>query len=249
MGSLTETLRPMLTAYVETLESTLRDEVVGVYAVGSAVAGDFDPVGSDVDLLVLLRSAPTESDLELLRHVHNTVAALPYGDRLEIEYVGIRQLRPGGIQGASISVGPGVDASLGPSKAAADDIHGARTLGIALLGPPPDAVFPEVDRLTFVASQASWLSDLSQRDRTQADARPDAYAEWILNMARCLFGIEHGEGCSKRRAAAWLGQRAPDLRGTLTKALDIRRGAAGTIIEPGEFRIFADRARALGGHS
>ena len=139
--------------------------------------------------------------------------------------------------------------SLGPSKAAADDIHGARTLGIALLGPPPDAVFPEVDRLTFVASQASWLSDLSQRDRTQADARPDAYAEWILNMARCLFGIEHGEGCSKRRAAAWLGQRAPDLRGTLTKALDIRRGAAGTIIEPGEFRIFADRARALGGHS
>lgn len=244
-----ETLRPMLAAYVETLQSTIREEVVGVYVVGSAVGGDFDPAGSDVDLLVLLRSTPTESDLELLRHVHHTVAAYPYGDRLEIEYVGVEQLRPDGIQGASISVAPGGDLSLGPSNAAADDIHGAHALGIALIGPSPDSVFPEVDRSTFVASQNSWLIDLSQRDRTHADARPDDYGEWTLNMARCLFGIEHREGCTKQRAAAWLGERAPDLRGTLTKALDIRRRTTGTTIEPREFRIFADRALVLGGHS
>ena len=232
-----ETLRPMLAAYVETLQSHDprggRRRLRGRFGRGRGLRprGKWCATCSS-----FCGSAPTESDLELLRHVHHTVAAYPYGDRLEIEYVGVEQLRPDGIQGASISVAPGGDLSLGPSNAAADDIHGARALGIALIGPSPDSVFPEVDRSTFVASQNSWLIDLSQRDRTHADARPDDYGEWTLDVARCLFGIEHREGCTKQRAAAWLGERAPDLRGTLTKALDIRRRTTGTTIEPREFR-------------
>ncbi len=249
MACLPDMLRPMLTAYVTALQSTLGDDLVGVYLTGSAAAGEFEPAGSDVDLLVLLQSAASTEHLEPLGDVHRGLAALPYGDRLEIEYAGVSQLRPDGIQGPSVSISPGADLRLGPSNAAADDIHGARTLGIALFGPSPESVFPDVDRLTLIVSLESWLLDLSQRDRKQADAGPHDYAEWTLNIARCLFGVEHGRGSSKQQAAVWLSERAPELHTTLAKALDIRRGTRETTIGPREFRNFAVQALAVKGHS
>ena len=150
-----------------------------------------------------------------------------------------------GIEGDAVSISPGEDVRLGPSNTAAEDIAGARDLGAAVFGPPSDEVFPEVDRATFVESQGEWLDDLLTRDRTRPDANDQDYGEWTLNIARCLFGLHHGRGCTKPEAAAWLAGKMPDLKPSLDAALAARKGEPIAPIVKAGFREFAHKAAEL----
>ena len=239
-------LAATLEAYLAGLRSSLGDSVLGVYVTGSVATGAFEPASSDIDAFVVLRDRPNLDLLSKLRRLHAAMKSTAYGARLEIEYVAAEQLQPVGIRGECISVSPGGEPQFGASHAAADDILGARTLGTALVGPPPETFFPEVDRSTFVASQRAWLADLCERDRAKAAPSASDYVEWTLNIARCAFGIHHGSGCSKPKAAAWLAERDPELAPLLDKALRLHRGDTETPIASNDFRGFAAIACTLG---
>jgi hypothetical protein len=127
----------------------------------------------------------------------------------------------------------------------ADDILGAGEYGVPVFGPSPETVFPEVDQETFVQSQKEWLEDLVTRDELRPDATDANYAEWTLNIARCLFGINHGHGCTKPEAAAWLAGQEPKLGRALEAALAARRGEQVPYEVRAGFPEYADRARQL----
>jgi predicted nucleotidyltransferase len=52
------------------IRGTLGDRLVGLYLHGSMTCGDFDPACSDLDLLAVLPSDPTETECRRLRRMH-----------------------------------------------------------------------------------------------------------------------------------------------------------------------------------
>jgi len=223
--ALPEEVRATMRVFVASLLEQLGDLVAGVYVTGSATTSDYEPASSDIDVFVVLRRQLVPVELERLRDLHRDLSQKTrHGGDLEIEYVAQDQLRPWGIDGEAASISPAKELRIGESNAAADDILGARELGVQVFGPNPKEVFPEVDRETFVQSQREWLEDLVTRDEVRPDATDADYAEWTLNIARCLFGISHGHGCTKPEAAYWLAEKAPALREALEASLAARRG-------------------------
>lgn len=239
-------VRATMRVFVSSLREQLGDLVSGVYVTGSATTSAYEPASSDIDAFVVLRRQLAPVELERLRDLHRDLPQKTrHGGDLEIEYVARDQLRSWGIEGEAVSISPGQELRVGESNAAADDILGARELGVPVFGPNPEEVFPEVDRETFVQSQTEWLEDLVTRDELRPDATDADYAEWTLNIARCLFGISHGHSCTKPEAAAWLARQEPKLGRALDAALAARRGEQVPYEVRAGFREYADRARQL----
>jgi Aminoglycoside adenylyltransferase, C-terminal domain len=205
------------------LDRALGDELVGIYLTGSAVISHVDPASSDLDLFVVTRRRLTEPQIGRLDALHRRLAReVPWGDRLDVEYGGLDQLRPTGIEGETVFVVPGGELERGTSVSAADDVFGVREYGLPLVGPPPREVFPAVSRETYVESRRDYLRDLLRRGEQRPDASDREFALWSLEIARCLFGLESGALCSKPQAAEWLAGREPSLR----EALDDARAGA-----------------------
>jgi predicted nucleotidyltransferase len=168
-ASLPQDVRAAMATYADGLRARLRDLVVGLYVMGSAVTPDFQPATSDIDAFVVLRNPLDAKNLHNLKALHRDLQGkTPYGNRLDIEYVAVDQLRPWGVEGDSASISPREQLRIGPSKAAADDLLGARSLGVVIFGPPAEEIFPVVDREMFVASQRNWLDDLTKRHGAEA---------------------------------------------------------------------------------
>jgi Aminoglycoside adenylyltransferase, C-terminal domain len=201
---------------------------------------------SDIDGFVVLARRLRADELARLRKLHRELPrSAPHAGKLELEYVALDQLRPWGIEGEVISVSPGEGIRVGSSTAAADDIMGVREIGVSVVGPPPKEVFPDVDQETFVQSQKEWLDDLLTRDLLRSEATDEEYAEWTLNIARCLYGIAHVHGCTKPEAAAWLAANVPELSRFLDAAVAARKGdPVATEVKAG-FRDFARIVRGF----
>ena len=52
------------------IREALGERLVGLYLHGSMTCGDYDTASSDLDLLAVLSSDPTEMDLQRLRRMH-----------------------------------------------------------------------------------------------------------------------------------------------------------------------------------
>ena len=52
------------------IQKVFGERLVGLYLHGSMTTGDFDPGCSDLDLLAVLRSDPTEAEVLTLRSMH-----------------------------------------------------------------------------------------------------------------------------------------------------------------------------------
>ncbi|WP_040382225.1 aminoglycoside adenylyltransferase domain-containing protein [Deinococcus apachensis] len=180
----------------------LGDNLIGLYLHGSLVTGDFDPGRSDLDLLALLQTDLHEREVEGLREMHARLAGdFPaWQDRVEVEYVSEAALR-------DFRTRPHLMARISPGEA----LHlteanrhyllnwSTARRGVALLGPPPDQVLPEVTRTEFVeavrqhaGSWGEWVTEMRH---------PGGQAYTVLTLCRALYSTRHGEQVSKRRAA------------------------------------------------
>lgn len=74
--------------------TTLSDDLLGLYAYGSLVTGDFAAERSDLDLLAVLRADPTTNTAGVLRRLHQRVAEEhpAWADRIEVEYLSVQAL-------------------------------------------------------------------------------------------------------------------------------------------------------------
>jgi predicted nucleotidyltransferase len=220
--------RDGLVALRVSLVAVLGSELVGVYLTGSATTREFESATSDLDVVVVTRGRLTPRLVADLRQMHVELGRqTAWGRRLEVEYAGKDQFRPDGIAGEAAFISPGEELRTGESVSAADDMLGVRVRGIALYGPPAHDVFPDVDWETFVASQRNYLADLFTRDSREPNATDDEYAEWSLNIARCLCEIETGALTSKRAATEWLAEQDSRVAPTLRAVLAARREEAG----------------------
>lgn len=221
----------LLVTWRDDLITLLGENLVAVYVMGSLFMGDFAEASSDVDFLVVTVHTPTREGMEQLARLHKRLNDIsPWGARLEGAYAAESALRPWGIDGTIVAIEPGGPLCEGPSEYSADNMLALRDHSMTLYGPPATRVVPPVDRATLEEGLRAYLDDLLERASSPAPGLGEA-ASWLLNIARCLFGLQTGRPCTKTEAAQWLAARDPVLQPALLAALAVRRGERGTDLD------------------
>jgi len=201
----------VLARLVPLLHAAVANELLGLYAFGSAVTGDFEPGVSDVDLVAVLAEDPRASVVDDLAEVHRRlVEELPaWNDRIEVVYVSSRALagfRERSWPAARISPGEAFHAvTVDPSWVL--DWYRVRELDVPVLGPPATEIIPPISNDEYRNAVRTHLLAWPPT----ADAHPtrgsQAYA--ILTMCRGLMTLRTDRYSSKREAARWAAAELP----------------------------------------
>jgi predicted nucleotidyltransferase len=236
--------RAELERLTDDLQRALGDTVVGIYVHGSLALGCFNPHLSDLDVLVVTERALTPTQRDALGPL---LAARP---RLEIHFLSRSALFPWRHPaaydlhfGSGGAVGPGEDHDL------AAHLTVTRRAGIALVGPPPGGVFPDVPWEDYEDSLRRDLESCGEHGGR-------LYA--VLSPARIWATLTERAVHSKASGAAWALERAPEeFRPLISQALETyRSGADQPWFDRDEVRPFAEfvmnqlrpsRLRASGG--
>jgi predicted nucleotidyltransferase len=192
----------------------------GVYVYGSLAFGCYNPARSDVDVIVVTRrrlAAETRNPLSLF------LRELAPATKLEISFLSRADLDPwryptpydfhfGSAEGVKED---------GAGNYFAAEIVNARARGVALVGPPPTEVLPEVpeeDYLDCVLSDLRWA-------RENYDEVGPVYA--VLNCCRVLAYANERVVLSKAEGGEWGLRELPrQYRPLAERALQAYRGEA-----------------------
>src|SRR3972149_4577925 len=183
----------------------LQEKLAGLYLYGSLTTGDFDPESSDIDLLAATLSDVSNAEFHALRAMHLEFARENPGweDRVEVAYLAVAALRTFRSEGSPIAViSPGEPFHM--TEAGREWLmnwYVVREKGVALFGPPPEALIAPITREEFAGCVRDYAADWSDRIKDVRDRKGQAYA--ILTMCRALHVHRTGEHASKRQAAAW----------------------------------------------
>lgn len=215
---------------VRGMRGVFGEGLVGVYLHGSLSLGCFNPALSDIDVLVVTKRPLTSTEREGLAPL------LAAGGRIEISFLSEPSLRrwrhpaPYDLHFAwkgSRLVGPGEDHDL------AAHVTVARHGGVALLGPPPTDVLPDVPWEDY--------EDSLRRDlETCGEHGGGIYA--VLSPARIWATLTEHVVHSKATGAAWALDRAPhEFRPLLSRVLETyRTGTSEPRFDRDEVRPFVD---------
>jgi predicted nucleotidyltransferase len=217
------------------LRASLGEALVGVYLHGSIVLGGFNPELSDLDLLAVARRRTT--DEEKLRLIEIVADASGHPAPIEFHLLDQADLRPwqhptpfdfhySDIWRDALRADPaealGRQGPLDPDLAA--HVTVVRQHGVALEGPPPADVFPDVPWGDYVDSL---LRDL--RWARSTDKPLPVYQ--VLSPARIWATLATGDVQSKDSGGAWALERIrADLRPVLADALARYRGETAAFV-------------------
>ena len=208
-GSPVETVLARLTAEIV---AVLDAELHGLYGYGSYVGGDFAPERSDLDLLAVLHSGPTEGMVESLVAMHDAVATdhPSWRDRVEVEYVSGRALHHLEDEDHAMArISPGEPLHLVPvTRHYLLNWYSARHQGVTLVGAEAGDVLPDFTREQFrqvlgehVAQWPDWVTEMSTTGQ-------QSYA--VLTLCRSLYAAREGEQVSKRHGAGYAVRQLPE---------------------------------------
>jgi len=224
-------------ALAAALEGVLHEALAAVYLHGSGAMGGWLPQRSDIDVLaVSTRSLTEEEKQRVAFETHPERLPCP-GTGLELSILNGGVLKPLTARPPfelHITTGAN-DAKMVDGSGHAGDsdlvMHFAvtRARGIAVFGPAPTELLPDVVRDQLVAALA---------DELGWAARNAAAEYMVLNACRAWRYAETGELVSKLEGGEWaLARVAPQA--LITEALALQRG------EPGRLDPVAARAFAL----
>lgn len=224
---------PAANRYVQALDQTLEPDLVrGVYVVGSAALGSWQPGRSDLDLLIVLERGLSEPELDALSAMHaeleNTRGAGPHSDAhyVPAAELGAREARvPCSVDGAFKPEG----STTNPVLWALLDRHGIALRGAhasELEVAPDPAWLREWNRWNL---ESYWRSHLEYRPML-AEMKPDALIDpyllaWeVTGPGRLHATIATGEIISKEASADYTADLFPDYTDLCTRALAYRLG-------------------------
>ena len=207
----------------------LGGDLVGLYVHGSLALGCFNPAWSDIDILAVTGRNLTEEEKLALVDVFLRLSLDPYA--VEADLLSVEQLRnwrhPSPFElhysewrRARWEADPRATLASFPDGSAdlAAHVAVARAEGIAVIGPPPQEIFPRVPDADF---RDSLLRDLAWCRDVESG---DLYG--ILSPCRIWAALATGEVHSKASGAQWALSRLPvDLRPMVDRALATYSGA------------------------
>ena len=205
------TAHALLERLATDIAAAVGDDLLGLYVHGSYASGDFDADRSDLDLLAVLATDPTTGTLAVLRRMHQQVAAenAAWADRIEVEYVSSAALsvfrtnpRP------MVRISPGEPLHM--VSATGHYLlswYAARTRGLVLRGPAPDAIIPAIGADEFRAAVIEHATRWPEWVLDHHTVGAQAYA--VLTLCRALQSVSEGRDVSKRQAARYGSENLP----------------------------------------
>ena len=212
------------------IRGILADNLVGVYLAGSLSYGDFSPGRSDIDLITLLTKPASPTEIAALNALHEQTRHehAYWGRHVECSYVPIEMLastlpprNPRPYHGEDV---------LYPAAPYGNEWiinnYLLREHGIALYGPDPRALIPEID---IQHVQAACIRDLFTEwepkitDPTWLDnSHYQSYL--VLNLCRILYTVLTGATGTKSIAALWVRDQYGEWNTLIDAAQDWRHG-------------------------
>jgi predicted nucleotidyltransferase len=211
----------LLESLLSRMRHILQERLVGLYLYGSLTTGDFDPESSDIDLLAATASDVSGREFDSLRAMHLEFAREhpAWEDRVEVAYLSAAALRTFRSERSPIAViSPGEPFHM--TEAGSEWLmnwYVVREKGVALFGPPAEALIAPISREEFAGCVRDYAADWGDRIERVRDRKGQAYA--ILTMCRALHLHRTGETASKREAALWTQEELPQWSGLIQSAL------------------------------
>jgi hypothetical protein len=225
------------------LRAILGKRLLGIYLGGSLAMGDFCEASSDLDFLVVIAGPLSRDEAAQIGALHEHLRErYPLGSRLEGDYAPLSLLVP---EGTTAPV-PGCEGGIfhpGPEAImlSADNICNMREHGVALHGPPPRQLLPEVTPDHVREAVRAMLLEGPGAWPTAAAAAAEA-----LDLARSLCALETGKPTTKSAGAAWaLAHLDERWHRAIRAALAIRRGEGTVADERLVLEVVPDMAQAL----
>lgn len=220
---------PLVHAVHEASRTALGDQFVGMLLLGSLATGDFDPLRSDIDFLVVTRAHPNDAEFDHLRSLHARIrlSSLPFASNYEGVYMPLATLRR--YRSTDAHAWLGSDGHFAWETQGGDWIlqrHVAREHGFVVSGPHPHKLIDPITPAERIAAAAQtlreWWAPKLVDPCDLHDAEYQAYT--ILTMCRARFTLATAEITSKSAAARWLSERS-DARtaAAITRALRWQR--------------------------
>jgi hypothetical protein len=245
---MSEVLRPtafaevnaVLTEFRVSISALLANHLTGIYAVGSLALGDFDPLNSDIDLVVVTDTTITDALFLELQKLHATFAASnsPWAKKVEAVYVPQTTLRRDSPNSEKY---PQIERDTTLFKATLEDgwifqCYTLREHGLVLCGPDPhtliDPVGPEDMRLPVAVMSGLWLEQARHDPEWLDWARQrDNHRFVILTLCRMLYSLANGAVASKPVAARWAQTELGQPWETLIAGSLARQYEAGDILQ------------------
>ena len=206
------------------------DDLVGMYVHGSLAFGCFRWETSDLDVLVVTRSVPSQAQQEVFLNRLLDYDRQGPGKGLELSLVlekdcrGFRHPCPdyfhfshGHLTAIQADPAGFVRRMIGVDHDLAAHFTVTRAVGISLYGPPPAQLFAPVPRADYLDSI---LRDVE--DAREGLVRDPVY--FLLNLCRVLAVCREGAVLSKEQGGQWALPRLPDgLRPAVEEALTCYR--------------------------
>lgn len=199
------------------LDAELGSAIVSMHVFGSAVDTGLQP-SSDLDLLVTVDEAPSESQRSAVLMQLLTVSAPPGASAmlrpLEVTVLSLAHLKPWRYPARrELQFGEWLrhDLLAGVFEAPMRDpdlailITKVRDSSIALRGPEASALLPHVPQADLGRALLDTVGQWNQPEDWAGDER-----NIVLALARCWYTAWTGRICSKQEAAAWVLERVDD---------------------------------------
>jgi predicted nucleotidyltransferase len=216
----------LLDPFLGDLHGALGDELEAVWVFGSAVAGGFDPIASDFDVIVVTRGDVVELGIEVFQGLVEAVAArsAEWADRIDIVFVGHAVLASFRSGGSLYAISH--DEPLQRFDDADDWLQTwfvVRRSSAVVVGPPAADVIPPISIREFQLAVAQNVAGLVERVEREGEAvRDGVLAYTVLTLCRVLITLERGEVVAKDDAAAWVAARGPELADALATVRAVR---------------------------
>jgi hypothetical protein len=205
--------RPLVQAVHDASRAALGDQFVGMLLLGSLAVGDFDPLRSDVDFLVVTRAHPSDAQFDHLCRLHARIRAgnLAFASNYEGVYMPLATLRR--YRSTDAHAWLGSDGHFAWETQGSDWVlqrHVAREHALVVAGPHPHELIDPITPAERIAAAAQtlreWWAPKLADPRDLHDAEYQAYA--ILTMCRARFTLATAEIAGKPAAAHWLSERS-----------------------------------------
>ncbi|MCR8845603.1 DUF4111 domain-containing protein [Paenibacillus sp. SC116] len=218
----------LLQAFRQQLLIELPNQIYGIYLYGSIALDAYDPINSDIDIVVLLHTDPTESTIQTITHIHQSlVSANPLAKRMDGMFIPIRYL---GKQNDNVP--PYLYVTDGKVRKGKWDLNAVtwwtlKQHGITIYGPECkellidlcwDDVVQTLDyNLNHYWKRRSNNSLPFLQDGIRADA--------VCTMCRIMFSLEHQQVAPKVKAVRHVLNELPEeWHPLLLESIAIREG-------------------------
>ena len=206
-------LREVLSMFVDEIASELRENLVGIYLIGSIASGDFDS-DSDVDFLVVTNTELTEANMKSLQDIQIKIHDMDCypAKHLEGSYISIRDLNDWNIVGVK-KLYYFDNGSTTYEQSTHDNQWHVRWIlrerGITLVGPKPETILQPIpldevyDEIKTTMLQIMKLfQDEIHRPLSFWNSRfGQSFA--VLTCCRILHTLHMGTVQSKKAGAKW----------------------------------------------